>query len=227
MYPPDFRDVAVCNFNHHNFPTTLINHSRLLYFASGFAKCCNTPSTSPLPTKISAKDRKKQCHSVLDASGGKLFCTSCNIVVENKWKSPRDKHLATVKLKRRTAECRMRYRSGCKTVLGGSYCPTRHRGLYVCVFWSLSSQSFDQPNVLLWLPSPVFSFVFSPLFFLGGQPFCWVASFSWSLVGNQTCITTVYGTGVLTTEPLCHFERCSIPQSYIFLYLPKERYIAV
>uniref|UniRef100_A0A667XG38 Uncharacterized protein n=1 Tax=Myripristis murdjan TaxID=586833 RepID=A0A667XG38_9TELE len=39
---------------------------------------------SHLPTKISAKDRANQYPRILHESGGKLFCTPCNLVLEHK-----------------------------------------------------------------------------------------------------------------------------------------------
>uniref|UniRef100_A0A8C2BR82 Uncharacterized protein n=1 Tax=Cyprinus carpio TaxID=7962 RepID=A0A8C2BR82_CYPCA len=41
---------------------------------------------------------------ILHESGGKLFCTACNIVVEHKRKSSIDKHFATAKHNMRCAE---------------------------------------------------------------------------------------------------------------------------
>uniref|UniRef100_A0A8C5FIS7 Uncharacterized protein n=1 Tax=Gadus morhua TaxID=8049 RepID=A0A8C5FIS7_GADMO len=52
-------------------------------------------NVSHLPTKITAKDHKKQYPGILHESGRKLFCTTCNIVVEHKRKSSIDKHFAT------------------------------------------------------------------------------------------------------------------------------------
>ena len=60
-------------------------------------------NVSRLPTKITAKDREKQYPGILHESGGKLFCTACNIVVEYKHKSSVDKHFATAKHNCRTA----------------------------------------------------------------------------------------------------------------------------
>ena len=61
-------------------------------------------NVSHLPTNIIAKDREKQYPGILRESGGKLFCTACNIVVEHKRKSSIDKHCATAKHNYRTAE---------------------------------------------------------------------------------------------------------------------------
>uniref|UniRef100_A0AAQ5Z6I9 CGG triplet repeat-binding protein 1 n=1 Tax=Amphiprion ocellaris TaxID=80972 RepID=A0AAQ5Z6I9_AMPOC len=61
-------------------------------------------NVSHLLTKITAKDCAKKFHDVLQESGGKLFCTACNIVVESKRKSSIDKHFSTVKHIRRMAE---------------------------------------------------------------------------------------------------------------------------
>jgi hypothetical protein len=47
-------------------------------------------NVSNLPTKITAKDRERQYPGILHESGGKLFCTACNIVVEHKHKSSTD-----------------------------------------------------------------------------------------------------------------------------------------
>ncbi|XP_078469389.1 uncharacterized protein LOC144732027 [Lampetra planeri] len=52
---------------------------------------------SHLPTNISAKDRAKQFPSVLHDSGGKLFCTPCNCVLDHRRKSTLDSHFATDK----------------------------------------------------------------------------------------------------------------------------------
>ncbi|KAI2655833.1 CGG triplet repeat-binding protein 1 [Labeo rohita] len=56
-------------------------------------------NTSHLPTNITAKDSAKQ--NVLHESGGKLFCTVCNIIVEHKRKSSLDRHFSTAKHARR------------------------------------------------------------------------------------------------------------------------------
>uniref|UniRef100_A0AAQ6A312 Uncharacterized protein n=1 Tax=Amphiprion ocellaris TaxID=80972 RepID=A0AAQ6A312_AMPOC len=61
-------------------------------------------NVSNLPTKITAKDREKQFPDVLHQSGGKVFYTLCNIVVEHKQKSLIDKHFSTSKHIRRMAE---------------------------------------------------------------------------------------------------------------------------
>ena len=61
-------------------------------------------NVSHLPTRITAKDREKQYPGILHQSGGKLFCTTCNIVVEHKRKSSIDKHFATAKHMARLAE---------------------------------------------------------------------------------------------------------------------------
>uniref|UniRef100_A0A8C5FXB2 Uncharacterized protein n=1 Tax=Gadus morhua TaxID=8049 RepID=A0A8C5FXB2_GADMO len=63
-------------------------------------------NVSHLPTKITAKDREKHYPCILHESGGKLFCTACNIVVEHKHKSSIDKHFATAKHNYRTTNCR-------------------------------------------------------------------------------------------------------------------------
>uniref|UniRef100_A0A3P8TRL5 CGG triplet repeat binding protein 1 n=1 Tax=Amphiprion percula TaxID=161767 RepID=A0A3P8TRL5_AMPPE len=64
---------------------------------------CNS-NVSHLPTKIAAKDHEKQFPDVLHESGGKLFCTPCNIVVEYKRKSSIEKHFTTAKHIKRMAE---------------------------------------------------------------------------------------------------------------------------
>ncbi|ROJ30490.1 CGG triplet repeat-binding protein 1, partial [Anabarilius grahami] len=61
-------------------------------------------NVSHLPSKITAIDRQKQYPGILHESGGKLFCTACNIVVEHKRKSSIDKHFATAKHNMRCAE---------------------------------------------------------------------------------------------------------------------------
>ena len=61
-------------------------------------------NVSQLPTKITAKDREKQYLGILHESGGNLFCTACNIVVEHKHKSSIDKHFDTAKHNYITAE---------------------------------------------------------------------------------------------------------------------------
>lgn len=61
-------------------------------------------NVSHLPTKITAKDHEKQYPGILHESGGKLFCTACNIVVEHKRKSSIDKLFATAKHNMRTVE---------------------------------------------------------------------------------------------------------------------------
>lgn len=68
-------------------------------------------NVSHLPTKITAKDREKQYPGILHESGGKLFCTACNIVVEHKRKSSIEKHFATAKHNMRTGELQR----GCQT----------------------------------------------------------------------------------------------------------------
>uniref|UniRef100_A0A671VAV9 U1-type domain-containing protein n=1 Tax=Sparus aurata TaxID=8175 RepID=A0A671VAV9_SPAAU len=57
----------------------------------------STANKSHLPTKISAKDRAKDYPGVLDDSGGKLFCTPCNCVLDHRRKSTLDDHFATAK----------------------------------------------------------------------------------------------------------------------------------
>uniref|UniRef100_A0A673CCE3 CGG triplet repeat-binding protein 1 n=1 Tax=Sphaeramia orbicularis TaxID=375764 RepID=A0A673CCE3_9TELE len=64
---------------------------------------CNA-KRSHLPSKITTKVRASQFPDVLHESGGKLFCTHCNIVVEHKQKSSLDKHFSTAKHARRMAE---------------------------------------------------------------------------------------------------------------------------
>uniref|UniRef100_A0A8C2DU57 CGG triplet repeat-binding protein 1 n=1 Tax=Cyprinus carpio TaxID=7962 RepID=A0A8C2DU57_CYPCA len=61
-------------------------------------------NVSHLPSKITAIDRQKQYPGILHETGGKLFCTACNIVVEHKRKSSIDKHFATAKHNMRCAE---------------------------------------------------------------------------------------------------------------------------
>uniref|UniRef100_A0A3Q3AQ48 CGG triplet repeat-binding protein 1 n=1 Tax=Kryptolebias marmoratus TaxID=37003 RepID=A0A3Q3AQ48_KRYMA len=53
---------------------------------------------------ISAKDRAKQFSTQLHKSGGKLFCTSCNVIIEHKHKSSIDKHFVSAKHVRRAAD---------------------------------------------------------------------------------------------------------------------------
>ena len=52
---------------------------------------------SHLPTKISAKDRAKQFPGLLHDSGGKLFCTPCNCVLDHRRKSGLENHFASAK----------------------------------------------------------------------------------------------------------------------------------
>uniref|UniRef100_A0A8C5FGT3 CGG triplet repeat-binding protein 1 n=1 Tax=Gadus morhua TaxID=8049 RepID=A0A8C5FGT3_GADMO len=61
-------------------------------------------NVSHLPTKVTVKDREEQYLGILHESGGKLFCTACNIVVDHKHKSYIDKHFTTSKHNYRTAE---------------------------------------------------------------------------------------------------------------------------
>uniref|UniRef100_A0A3Q3F0J1 Uncharacterized protein n=1 Tax=Kryptolebias marmoratus TaxID=37003 RepID=A0A3Q3F0J1_KRYMA len=68
--------------------------------------CCAPPClpraatemcASHLPTKISSKGRAKQFPSQLHESGGELFCTSCNLILEHKRKSTIEKHFVSRK----------------------------------------------------------------------------------------------------------------------------------
>ncbi|XP_059208604.1 CGG triplet repeat-binding protein 1-like [Centropristis striata] len=52
---------------------------------------------SHLPTHITDKDRANQYPDVLHESGGKLFCTPCNCVLEHKRKSSVTCHFASAK----------------------------------------------------------------------------------------------------------------------------------
>uniref|UniRef100_A0A673C850 Uncharacterized protein n=1 Tax=Sphaeramia orbicularis TaxID=375764 RepID=A0A673C850_9TELE len=52
---------------------------------------------SHLPSNITAKVRASQFPDVLPESGGKLFCTHCNFVVEHKRKLSLDRHFSTVR----------------------------------------------------------------------------------------------------------------------------------
>ena len=71
-----------------------------------FQRSCSmcASNVSHLPAKITAKDREKQYICILHESGGELFCTACDIVVEHKHKSSIDKRFATAKHNYRTAE---------------------------------------------------------------------------------------------------------------------------
>lgn len=99
--------------NHRNFPANLTNHWRRLelpstnylrpYFRVKKSSMCES-NVSHLPSKIIAIDRQKQYPGILHESGGKLFCTAYNIVVEHKRKSSIDKHFATAKHNMRCAE---------------------------------------------------------------------------------------------------------------------------
>nr|XP_033947646.1 uncharacterized protein LOC117452930 [Pseudochaenichthys georgianus] len=61
----------------------------------------NKSNASHLPTNISAKDRAKQFPDVLHESGGKLFCTPCNCVLEYKRKSTVKTHFDSLKHSKR------------------------------------------------------------------------------------------------------------------------------
>ncbi|XP_076137435.1 CGG triplet repeat-binding protein 1-like [Alosa pseudoharengus] len=71
---------------------------------------------SHLPPNITAKDHEKQFPGMLHESGGKLFCTACNTVVEHKRKSSIDKHFATAKHTRRMAEVQGAHLCACTAV---------------------------------------------------------------------------------------------------------------
>ena len=57
-----------------------------------------------LPTKISAKDRAKQFPGLLHDSGGKLFCSPGNCVLDHRRKSTLENHFAAAKHARRVKE---------------------------------------------------------------------------------------------------------------------------
>uniref|UniRef100_A0A672FVW9 CGG triplet repeat-binding protein 1 n=1 Tax=Salarias fasciatus TaxID=181472 RepID=A0A672FVW9_SALFA len=61
-------------------------------------------NSSHLPPNISARDRANQYPGILHESGGKLFCTPCNLVLEHKRKSSVLQHFATAKHTKRLAD---------------------------------------------------------------------------------------------------------------------------
>ncbi|KAL7396325.1 hypothetical protein ABVT39_004230 [Epinephelus coioides] len=61
-------------------------------------------NVSHVATKITAKDRARQFPDLMYESGGKLFCTACDVLLEHKRKSSINKHFTTAKHIRRVAE---------------------------------------------------------------------------------------------------------------------------
>lgn len=102
------RGLAISS-NHRDFSANSTNQFGPSLHAALFShrrtslseKAGMSANTSHLPTNITAKDRAKQFPNVLHESGGKLFCTVCNIVVEHKRKSSLDRHFSTAKHARR------------------------------------------------------------------------------------------------------------------------------
>uniref|UniRef100_A0A3Q3FNI7 Uncharacterized protein n=1 Tax=Kryptolebias marmoratus TaxID=37003 RepID=A0A3Q3FNI7_KRYMA len=88
------------------------------------------------------KDRANQFPTLLHESGGKLFCTSCSVVIKHKCKSSIDKHFVSAKKKWRAAD-EGHYQSSQINIFGYESNTYKMRTLYLLDTYQISTYLSD------------------------------------------------------------------------------------